>query len=560
MPANPEAQALLEQALKHVLAEQSKVLLHKHRDLMIEPAQKLGVLASEVWNVLSKGFHKIDNVGRLRQQAIAIEEEIDDISEQHWFYISISISSIFERVQESFTLQPIQERLKLKAAIAVRNHFHNLRLLLLEQLLSARMLINNADYGSEIERVWQQFLQRELGPEFRVLQGGHILDFAGNNANAQIDLLVVPADAHVITPSSLEDGKVNVLCDQVIAAIMTTSNLTNEKAHDDWIKLDRVSKLFSFKEEFPGGTQQAWPLCYLIAGQSIPIEKLKEKWINLVKDTPESSFVPQFLISLDSGYLYSGATSWPRPRYPSNYVNRDEVMEETGIYAGLGIAWLLTQIRARAKLLQNKPHKSIQRFTKLLDDATLKSGTPPTWSPRFDHFGQVRIIEGILGWGHNGNYAHNKLYLCSLKKNRADLDTVKTFHIYRDGIDTSQLEWNELNQYLRWFRYNVYRSANGMVALEEWTKSANGPEYIKSYAVFDSETGEEVKRAPPSISPFSVTLRYWRRFDRGPEFSLKLDCIRRIAWKSRLDCRFAVTELRRRGSGLNFGDRAVAID
>ncbi|MCE9609966.1 MAG: hypothetical protein K8R23_07125 [Chthoniobacter sp.] len=269
MPANAETQALMEKALQHLLNEQSRVLKHQHARKMIKVAQALGDLATQTWNLLSQGLHKakVRSVDKLTKQAVAIERTVDDISEQNWFHLDLSVSSIFQRVKESLAIQPVQEQLNLKASIAVRNHFHNIRLLLLEQLLNARMLINNNDYGTETERVWQQFLQRELGPEFRVLQGGHVIDYAGNDANAQIDLVIVPADANVMTPSSSDGGKVNVFCDQVIAAIMTTSILGVKKVGEDWRKLMRVSELFTSSDELPGYTEQAWPLCYMIAGQ-----------------------------------------------------------------------------------------------------------------------------------------------------------------------------------------------------------------------------------------------------------------------------------------------------
>jgi hypothetical protein len=505
MPANAETQALMEKALQHLLNEQSRVLKHQHARKMIKVAQALGDLATQTWNLLSQGLHKakVRSVDKLTKQAVAIERTVDDISEQNWFYLNLSVSSIFQRVKESLAIQPIQERLNLKASIAVRNHFHNIRLLLLEQLLNARMLINNNDYGTETERVWQQFLQRELGPEFRVLQGGHVIDYAGNDANAQIDLVIVPADANVMTPSSSEGGKVNVFCDQVIAAIMTTSILGAKKVDEDWRKLMRVSELFTSSDELPGYAEQAWPLCYIIAGQSAPISQLKDKWRSVVTETPDSKFVPQFIISLDSGYLYSGATTWPRPRYPSNDVSRDEIVSEEGIYAGLGIAWLLTQIRARAKLIQNKPHGSIQRFMKLLDDATLKSATPPTWSPRFDKFGSCRPIDGVLHWGNRFVWVHNRLYLQSLWRDLPQLKFSNEKHFFRAGVDTSTLSWDQERQYLRWFRHATHWAANGLVALEEWTKNNETGSYTRTLAVFDAATGEELKAAlPPGDGAF----------------------------------------------------------
>ncbi len=201
-------------------------------------------------------------------------------------------------------------------------------------------------------------------------------------------------------------------------------------------------------------------------------------------------------MSLDSGYIYSGATSWPRPRYPGNYVNPDEVASEQGVYAGLGIAWILTQIRARSKLFQNKPVRSIQRFAKLLNDASMKSANPPPC--RFDTFFSVRPIAGILSWGHDGCWAHNRLFLKCLKKVRPDLKTVYEFHVFQDGIDLSkvrELQWNEQFNFLRLFRYLWHVSSGDLVALEEWTRRPDSNSYSMSYAVFDSTSGDEV--VPP---------------------------------------------------------------
>lgn len=129
--ATPETYALLEHALRHVLAEQAKVLNHKHAALLMEPAKALGVLATETLAVLSAGMHKVRATSHLTKKAHEIERSIDDLSEQYWLYLGTSVSSIYQRIEESFALRPIQEKLKLGTALAVRNHFHNLHLLLL---------------------------------------------------------------------------------------------------------------------------------------------------------------------------------------------------------------------------------------------------------------------------------------------------------------------------------------------------------------------------------------------------------------------------------------------
>jgi hypothetical protein len=316
------------------------------------------------------------------------------------------------------------------------------------------------------------------------------MDHSGNNAKAQIDLIIVAADAQVLTPSNLEGGKINVLCDQVIAAIMVTSILKPEKLRGDWIKLQRVSELFKFTDEFPEESPQAWPLCYIVSGQSASSGNPEKTWTKLVEKTSRSSFVPQFLMSLDSGFLYSGATAWPRPSYPGNYVKRNQVSAETGIWSGLGLAWILTQIRARHALMLGRPTHAIERFSKLLDKAALKSATPPTWSDRFSAGFKSRPIQGVLHWGRRFRYPHNRVLLASLGRQSSDGD------LDEFPIDPSSSQEGESSP--RWFRHPATWKVGRLVALEEWTASPdNIAPYTKSYSVFDSETGEEVHLAGP---------------------------------------------------------------
>lgn len=493
MARNPETQALLETALRHVLESQRKILAHRNAGLFLEGSLKLAELAGSTWDLIAQGYHRIEKTSRLTALAKECEEAIDEASEKNWSLMEVSVSAIYERIEETFRIQPVQERLKLKAALDVRNHFHNLRVALLGQSLNARMLINNSDYGSELQKIWQEFFQKELGSDFRVLEGGHIIDHAGNNANAQIDLIVVSANAQVLTPSNLGGGRINVFCDQVIAAIMVTSVLRVKKLREDWTKLQRVSELFKFTDEFPDGKPQAWPLCYIVAGQSATWDKMKGAWETLVAESPDSSFVPQFLTSLDAGYLYSGATAWPRPHYPSNYVERNQIAGESGIWSGLGLAWILTQIRARHALMNGRPTRSIFRFTKLLDNAILKRATPPTWSDRFDAMFKSYPIHGILRWGRNSQFPHNRLHLVSLAKQSSDAEPYEHYYRYKNDPEPLQSSPSGRSQFLRWFRHGASWDIGKLVVLEEWVSSeGEATSFLKSYAVFDFETGEEI--------------------------------------------------------------------
>lgn len=504
MAQNPETQALLEQALRHVLESQSKLLSHPQAEKFLEGAQAMAELASATWETIGEGFHRIDRTSHLTALARKCELIIDDASERNWIAMPISVSSIYERVEATFSLRPIQEKLKLKAALDLRNHFHNLRVGLLGQLLNARMLINNSDYGGELQKVWQGFLQNQLGPNFRVLEGGHIMDHSGNNANAQIDLIVVPSDAQVMTASGSEGAKANVLCDQVIAAIMVTSVLKKAKIREDWEKLERISGLFSYRDGLLQSKAPAWPLCYLVAGQSDSLDKLKNAWQTQVAQSPQSQFVPQFLLSLDSGYMYSGATSHPRPRYPGNYTQRDEIAHEAGIHSGLGLAWLLTQIRSRAALLQSRSDFSIHRFTKLLDDATLKEATPPTWSNRFDTMFKSTPVHGGLKWGRQARFGHNRLHLVTLEKRLPDDHPVTDTNYYRTTEQPLPPKPEDRESLLRWFRHGEYRVSGKLVALEEWTRTEGDVPLVRSFAVFDSESGTEIPHPTGRTVPTTI--------------------------------------------------------
>jgi hypothetical protein len=63
--ANPETQALLETALRHVLAEQAKLPRHRRAALLTGPALELNELAAEIWKLLAEGFHKIRSASPL---------------------------------------------------------------------------------------------------------------------------------------------------------------------------------------------------------------------------------------------------------------------------------------------------------------------------------------------------------------------------------------------------------------------------------------------------------------------------------------------------------------
>jgi len=405
MPRYPETQALLEQAVRHVLSEQDKLLKRLDVAELNDILLSLNQLAIDTTNALAEGFNPGFSTCRLTKEALRIENRIDDISESLWTPIVVSVSAIYERIEESLKRHPGKRGL----VADVRALYHNLRIGLLEQMIGARMLMLNSDLGDENERIWQQFLERQLGANFRVLRGGQIRDHEGKAQSQQIDLIVVPSDALVFAPGDSEGGKVHVLIDQVIAAIEITSNLTVEKLKQDWRKLQSLPRFDDLENDIAHLKGHPWPLCFILAAHSDSDEDLKKGWRELCEEGL-TQVVPQIVLSLDTGYLYSGARRWPSPRFPSNYVEADQVHVETDIYAGLGLGWLIAQLQGRLVAIKRLALGSITRFSNLLNEAMLREGVPPTYSRRFNETTlQPSDIAGVLSWGGTTYYAHNRL-------------------------------------------------------------------------------------------------------------------------------------------------------
>ena len=271
----PETLALMEQALRHVLSEQEKLLKRRDASDLTPILKGLCDLALKTTNLIAAGCNRPGSTKHLTGEAKRIETVVDDVSEELWSPIQVSVHAIYERIEQSF--QPKSGEFGFAAE--VRTHYHNLRIRLLEQMLSARMLASSSDLGDECERIWQQFLERHLGPMFRVLRGGYICDHQGTKS-CQIDLIVVLADAQVFVPGDSEDGKAHALIDQIVAAIMVTANLTTKKLTDDWEKLQSLPRYLDFEKDYPQLNGHPWPLCYILAAQSDPTEELQKTWKN----------------------------------------------------------------------------------------------------------------------------------------------------------------------------------------------------------------------------------------------------------------------------------------
>jgi hypothetical protein len=232
-------------------------------------------------------------------------------------------------------------------------------------------------------------------------------------------------------------------------------------------------------------------LCFILSAHSDSAEDLKKTWRELCGEGL-TQMVPQSVVSLDTGYLYSGARKWPAPRFPANYVEPDDVHAETGVYAGLGLAWLITQHQGRLAATKHQAIGPITRFARLLDQAMMRKGVPPTYSARFDPTLWMRDIAGVFGWGSVTSYAHNRLQLCSLRRNRNGATAIYEIELFQAGTDMKSLSWPNDSELLRWFRYGKTHVTGKLLGVEEWLDHKAKTQHRRRIAVFDTVSGEEI--------------------------------------------------------------------
>jgi hypothetical protein len=481
---NADAEAIIEQAIRFVLAEQAKLLSRPDVAELTEALLALNKLALDTQEAIANGVARLKSAERLLKQARQAETLCDDLSEKLWRFIPVPVCSVFEKLERA--LHPRED--KYGVAAELRSHYQGIRARLLEQTLGARFLESNSDLGLEMERIWQQFLQRSLGPAVRVLTGGVITDHQGNHSKHQIDLIVAPSEAHVTFPGDSE-GKAHVPIDQVISAIMIKSTLKGSDLRQDWEALKEIPSYPQMVEDHPAlvppqqGRPHAWPLRYIIGSQSDPIENLKVAWEKAVAD--QAGPVPELVVTLDSGFLYSGGSCWPRPRYPGNYTEPDQVMAQTDNYSGLGLGWLITQHLGRLAVIQRRATGPIQRQAQSLDTAMLTEATPFTHSMKFNSMFRMQPIAGNFKWGAVSDHAHNQLPL-----NTVELANGRPLCL--PGIDPEKAVYPNHAMGVRWFRYPITHAEGSLLALEEWLEPLDPEKHAKRIAVFDTISDQEV--------------------------------------------------------------------
>jgi hypothetical protein len=481
---NADAEAIIEQALRFVLDEQAKLLARTDVADLTEALKALNRLALSTQVAIANGIARLKSADKLIKEAREVETLCDDLSEKVWRFIPVPVCSVFEKLERA--LHPRED--KYGAAAEIRSHYQSMRVRLLEQTLGARLLESNSDLGLEMERIWQQFLQRSLGPGVRVLTGGVVTDYEGNHSKHQVDLIVTPAEAHVTFPGDSE-GKAHVPIDQVISVIMIKSTLKGSDLRKDWEALKEIPLYPQMLTDHPmlapppQGRPHAWPLRYIIGSQSDPTDTLKAAWEKAVVE--QAGPVPELVVTLDSGFLYSGGSCWPRPRFPSNYTEPDQVMVQTGNYSGLGLAWLITQHQGRLAVIQRRATGPIQRQAESLDTAMLTESTPFTHSMKFDSMFRMKPIAGNFKWGAVSDHAHNRLPL-----NTVELTNGRPLCL--PGIDPDKAVYPNHGVGVRWFRYHAAHTAGNYLALEEWLEPKDAQKHHMRIAVFDTDTDVEI--------------------------------------------------------------------
>lgn len=501
MRRNPETKVLLEQALRHVLQEQAKLIFHSDADQLRDTVMKMNELALATTLPISAGFKSRRDLEKLRRQAVELEKGVDDLSEEFWRPLPISVSPVFQRLEESLD----RREGVIGSWDETKAHFHDMRIRLLEQTIGARALMNSNDLGDENERVWLQFLERQLGSMFRVLRGGFILDYQGNRSG-QIDLLVTAADEHVMVPGDSEDGKAMVYVDQVISAIMVTSTLDSEKLRKDWLGLQKIPEHPAREKDFANShlRKEPWPLCYIVASQSDEPAGLVKTWETLCLEN-HTRLVPQLVMTLDSGFFYGGSNAlvWPHPHTNSFDTEAANVGRQSGVHAGLGLGWILLQHQARLASVHRRQLAPIGRQCVQLSRATAVSATPATWS-RFNKSFEMCPIAGVLEWGPYGNQVHNRLRCRTMfiRETESKWIHFKVPDAEPEPTHGDWADWGQKN--LRWFRRDESRLFGKWFFVEELLNRRSKAEHSRRVVIFNTVTGEEIAVAnPPKELPES---------------------------------------------------------
>lgn len=483
-----EVAVLIDEAVEHTLKTQKELLEHTEAANLMPIIRRLNGFATELEKWRTGKFYLKDMSERFVKEATQIEREADRFSVELWTYAPVPLVAICREIQR-VTRQAKEDKTFTKR---LKDHYNNVRIRLLEQVAGARLLENFGDLGEEVERIFAQYLARALGTGVRVLRGGHIYDYADNRSKHQIDIIITPNDALGYCPAGTEEGKYNVLIDQVLAAISVKTTLTPAELEKCWEEVQGIPEYTEKTKAYPNMANETWPLCFIVAAYTESLKTLQEKWDEL--RAKESRHIPQMVLVLDSGYMIPNDASWP---YRIFKEARPDVRVTSGLAAGLGLGWLNAGIIGRKACLEGRSLKWVgDQVMKLFQNEATR-GIPSTYDPRFDGwFSFLPPIQGVIRWGWHGVPVHNHLQLSTVVANDVEL-TDPSRPVEKGG-------WQQLPFAYRLFRVRLVSLKGKFCAFEEWIEPKDKEKHRKRIAVFDSATGQEV--FDPRFDKFTSAL------------------------------------------------------
>jgi hypothetical protein len=422
-----------------------------------------------------------DPINHFRQALLRIEEQADVISLKLWRPNLLNVSCVLDYADQE------KERIEGKFPFMLRAHLSIQRMRLLEQVRGARLLQNNSDLGDEVEKIIAEYLSANLESDLLVVRGGHIFDLKGNRSD-QMDVIVVPAWTLPMCPSDTSQGRVNVLVDQVIAAISVKSTLTPGTFEDAWKEIQSIPLYEERDKDHPrlAGSKHAWPLCFIVGANSSALDEIDRKWDELIQKGQCHQL--QLFLSLERGYRIAGNFSWPvilqnREDRKGSFNGGEDLQ------AGLGLGWMSAGISARSAVITNKSIASFWRMRNVLNEAGILTGCGcPTYSPKYNTFGFHGLgIVGPLKWGPLGKWLHNRLDVSSVEVSGARLvDPSQPLNAelekkYPDGVPFEP----------RWFLSRFHEEVDGKCHLIELKKAPDGKGYVRVDAFFDVQSGVE---------------------------------------------------------------------
>lgn len=464
-------------ALKQAIDEQATLLKSPHRERCYPIIQEMNRLAGDLSLWLSGSASVNDPVAHFLSRAQDIERMADQLSEELWHPLIVNLSSVFEHMQEC------AEKAKTEGDFArrLKEHLDFVRLRLLEQMHGVRLLENANCRGEDMEKVFFDFLKANLPSDVRVFRGGHIYDYEGHRS-AQVDIIVTTPDALGFCPSETESGKYNALIDHVVAAISIKSTIHPRAFEEVWQSIQSIPSHPDLTKDHPAIKDHAWPLCYVLVGETPSLETLGEQWAELA--TKGMRHPIQVLVALNEGYAYPGNVCWPmrgfNQRDPESHrIHRD-------LEAGLGLGWVLTGITGRVSFLNTRSLASVDRMAKLLDRSECRSAVAPTYDKKHATcFLGHQPINGKLAWGCRCCWLHNNLLVHSADFEERELQN--PLFPARHPFPPSQ------KYEPRWFNRNKHEIQGNLCKMEEWLPDhALEKINVRREVVFDCTTGTEL--------------------------------------------------------------------